>query len=1333
MVIYLEYLYGLRCDMKKLKSIISVILMFVFLTNTICVFPANALDDNTNEVKSQNDGITITGTNTVGELLSETITEVQEAQSSNDGCNIFSAVVEDNIVILEVETVEDCTVVVGIYDENGLQLISSGYADVFIEDKVVSVEIETEQMPQYFYLKAFLVSSDTMRPLSSCYECPNYTREMQEFLSKTANDFAEEKVLNFDNSVENNFAIFSDETKIIPNCTEGNDFVTMDDASDTYVIENYDENIASLVSGDIFAYDCGNNDFLIVKVDTISFDGTTATIVGTETALDEVFSYLKIDTDASAQDATIDNSTLADGATFEGVVEVVDEDAPSTYAIDGDYKKSFALSYGLFGVKVGGKNFSAELNGSVRLQTDISLKVYISWSYQYFELRFDNSLELDGSVSASAEGKIPLATIGFIPIPGVIIEFTPSIVVKFSAEISINLTINQSCGFSYESGKGLKNLTSTPKVSTKIKIEGVVFLGLSLEPRIKIIHDKIAKVAMEAQIGAEIRAQLSNTRLHHSCNRCIEGVINGKCSVSFSGKILNTNSLSWSYSLLDKTVKVADFYYSLDSNSFGFGKCPNTYNIIKILVVDSRNRPVSGASINGTVKTNGYGKAEIRGEKGTNSITISKTGYSNVIKRCYVDNSDLSIRVTLCREKEFTTIKAKAISVNGNHMNTVRFRSYGYTAIIGTDGSLYTCGGNAYGQLGNGTKNSEMSVVANPVLTKIMTNVATVETGISHTAAITNNNDLYVWGGNRNGQIGYGDNTTITVTYPKYIMSGVLDVSLGWNYSAAVKSNGDLYMWGYNCCGQLGDGTQNDRYSPTLVMKNVKDVELGVTHSAAITRDGSLYMWGGNSCGELGNGSTKDSSRPIKIMDNVVSVSLGYHHTAAITRDGNLYVWGDNSCGQLGTGSTTSSFRPIRIMSDVNAVELGHMHSAAVKTNGDLYTWGANKYLDGSGMVGNGQTTNQYTPCRILSNVKEVCLGSITSSAMTSDGKIYMWGNNKNGQFGNDTTTGSLVPVSITTAVEANCFSEGNTSCNTFYATEGSEDVLNKTISYDGMMPNEVYNFYVLKDEHSDTLLSAQNLLYVGQEKTDENGNLTISYCPREQYDEAFILIKGMTRIDISESSITPCDMIYNRVEQYASLNILYGNTQLVEGIDYEVTGSNVNSEIGTYELTVTGIGDYKGTVNTTYKIYCRHYCIDGICILCGFQKGDVDHDGVISSNDYAMLKAIPLGELHVAEQDIYNFDMNDDGAIDAYDAIMLDLRYNNMIDSRVRGDADGNGVLNKADYNFLVSVTTGEEPSTDIVEQLCDLNDDGAIDAYDAIMLDLYLNCMMQIDQPLT
>ena len=422
----------------------------------------------------------------------------------------------------------------------------------------------------------------------------------------------------------------------------------------------------------------------------------------------------------------------------------------------------------------------------------------------------------------------------------------------------------------------------------------------------------------------------------------------------------------------------------------------------------------------------GLAEAYVAADDYDSAISILEQGYAetgnqslqdriNELRRLAASQTEAVTTAEITKLPETTTVPAttEVIEEHNPVPQIIKQVSLGFdhSAVIADDGSLYMWGNNYLGQLGISTVEY---LSCNPI--KTMDNVASVSLGYDYSAAITTDGSLYMWGLNDYGQLGNG--TTEESYVPVKIMDNVASVSLGISNSAAITKEGSLYMWGYNLCGQLGNGKSGSKlneYSegidsnvPIKIMDNVSSVSLGTFHSAAITKDGSLYMWGQNSQGCFGNGTDFDgSSIPIKIMDDVTSVSLGDYHSAAITTDGSLYMWGHNEYGQLGNGTTERSNVPIKVMDNVTSVSLGSACSAAITTDGSLYLWGANR----NGQLGNGKSGGDYyeyneedhsnVPIKIMDNVASVSIGVFHSAAITTDGSLYMWGENYDGQLGN--------------------------------------------------------------------------------------------------------------------------------------------------------------------------------------------------------------------------------------------------------------------------------------------------------------------------------------------
>ncbi len=150
-----------------------------------------------------------------------------------------------------------------------------------------------------------------------------------------------------------------------------------------------------------------------------------------------------------------------------------------------------------------------------------------------------------------------------------------------------------------------------------------------------------------------------------------------------------------------------------------------------------------------------------------------------------------------------------------------------------------------------------------------------------------------------------------------------------------------------------------------------------------------------------------------------LSAALGGANPAiAATPSGGVYAWGDNSNGQLGNGTTTNSSTPVVItlapaVTAATAVAAGQDHSLAVGSDGKVYAWGFN----GDGQLGTGTTTDSHTP--VLVNpptgltATAIAAGGFHSLAIGSDGNAYAWGSNLYGQLGNGTTADSHTPVAI--------------------------------------------------------------------------------------------------------------------------------------------------------------------------------------------------------------------------------------------------------------------------------------------------------------------------------
>jgi alpha-tubulin suppressor-like RCC1 family protein/fibronectin type 3 domain-containing protein len=336
----------------------------------------------------------------------------------------------------------------------------------------------------------------------------------------------------------------------------------------------------------------------------------------------------------------------------------------------------------------------------------------------------------------------------------------------------------------------------------------------------------------------------------------------------------------------------------------------------------------------------------------------------------------------------------------------------GHSAGIKTDGSLFSWGFNEAGQLGTGASGDPRTAPQRPVGSYSSAFTA-VAAGSSHNLAIQLNGSLWTWGGNASGQL--GDSTTTSRNTPIQIGTGYTIVAAGSSHSLGIKLDGTLWAWGNNGTGQLGDGTSNDSLTPIQIGTGFYTVSAGTSHTVAIKTDGTLWAWGSNNFGQLGDSTGNDRYSPNLIGSGFTAVAAGAFHTIALKNDGTLWAWGKNDAGQLGDGTTQNRYAPVQVGSDYSvisgALAAGNAHSVALKPDGSLWAWGANA----SGQLGDGTSTGSVAPKAIEPSTvfTTVAANGNHTLALRPDGTVWSWGSNSSGQLGDGTLASRVKSVLV--------------------------------------------------------------------------------------------------------------------------------------------------------------------------------------------------------------------------------------------------------------------------------------------------------------------------------
>lgn len=389
-----------------------------------------------------------------------------------------------------------------------------------------------------------------------------------------------------------------------------------------------------------------------------------------------------------------------------------------------------------------------------------------------------------------------------------------------------------------------------------------------------------------------------------------------------------------------------------------------------------------------------------------------------------------------------------------------------FSILLLEDGSLYSWGSNIVGQLGFG--DDSPSSAGSPTKATVMDNVINIGTGPSRTYAMRRDGSWWTWGANKNLMAFPGLMDTLWLPYklpePKdgqvliqaevsgiitdeadQPLEGVLvkatlaeghTDALG-EFSTYTGADGYYHLslppYTYQIFvvspGYMVEGIpsimfnsgENETFSFQLRTPDASTVELPTmaasnSHSLMIINH-KVYAAGGNWSAQLGY--EKYSYAPFfKAVDDLpvsaVSVAAGHEHSLALMSDGTVWAWGWNDSGQLGNGTFAEQFTPpfqIEELNEVKAIVAGAYHSLALKDDGTVWAWGNNW----DGQLGDDTWENSAvpTPVQGLSQVIAIASGDYHSFALKEDGTVWAWGSNWDGQLGVGHTSYVEGPVQL--------------------------------------------------------------------------------------------------------------------------------------------------------------------------------------------------------------------------------------------------------------------------------------------------------------------------------
>jgi alpha-tubulin suppressor-like RCC1 family protein len=301
--------------------------------------------------------------------------------------------------------------------------------------------------------------------------------------------------------------------------------------------------------------------------------------------------------------------------------------------------------------------------------------------------------------------------------------------------------------------------------------------------------------------------------------------------------------------------------------------------------------------------------------------------------------------------------------------------------------------------------------------TSRLTGAKAVTSGARHSCVLTNDNEVYCWGDNADGQLGLPA-TTLRSERPVKISlpSDVKTLVAGAFHTCAVTTTFAAYCWGRNACGQVGAGDdQNPSREPRKVVGPTSSIDLqwtaispGLDHTCGIESGGATYCWGCNTSLQAGAIGQNPSNRPVNAgveKQNATAVSAGATYTCILgSASTRTRCWGTAERGALGNGPPLSDATETAVEADVGgnvtAIGTGDRHTCAIDANKNGLCWGDNNF----GQLGNPDIAGPLdAPGNRIAGGQALAVGAggnFTCIIAAADSTVRCFGGNQNGELG---------------------------------------------------------------------------------------------------------------------------------------------------------------------------------------------------------------------------------------------------------------------------------------------------------------------------------------------
>ncbi|CAK9191892.1 unnamed protein product [Sphagnum troendelagicum] len=318
---------------------------------------------------------------------------------------------------------------------------------------------------------------------------------------------------------------------------------------------------------------------------------------------------------------------------------------------------------------------------------------------------------------------------------------------------------------------------------------------------------------------------------------------------------------------------------------------------------------------------------------------------------------------------------------------------------------VYSWGNGANYQLGTGTAGIHRIPCRIDALQSL--DVTSVAAAKFHSAAITASGAVYTWGFGRGGRLGHPDfdihSGQVAVITPRQVICGIGSkrvkvIAVAKHHTIVATDGGEVFTWGSNREGRLGYPSVDTQATPRRVSTlrgRVVAVAAANKHSAVLTEGGEVFTWGCNREGQLGYGTSNSASNyvPHAIEHlkgrNFVAIAAAKYHTLVLGAEGEVLTWGYKMVNPrrvvVSRNTKKAGNQPLKFHKaerlHVSAIAAGMVHSTAITEDGLIFYW----------MSGDPNLHTHQLISMTGHQAVAVAAGKFRTAVATSAGSIYAW------------------------------------------------------------------------------------------------------------------------------------------------------------------------------------------------------------------------------------------------------------------------------------------------------------------------------------------------------